>query len=125
MPRFHGENMSDQPVNPVCDERFERLDDDTDTLASKMEVHGRTLDEHSSLLADHSRQLDAVQTELRRQGELLLASQTAIANIGATVSAVKEALDKMNGGIMRLIYILVGALIVLAGVTKLADLGIF
>ena len=77
MPRFHGEVMSDQPVNPVCDERFERLDDDTDTLASKMETHGRTLDEHSSLLADHSRQLDAVQTELRRQGEATSTSSPA------------------------------------------------
>ena len=34
--------MSDQLVNLVCYERFDRLNDDTDTLASKVEVYGRT-----------------------------------------------------------------------------------
>jgi hypothetical protein len=47
-------------------------DDLFDDLAIKMEDHGRTLDEHSSLLADHSRQLDA-----RRQGEATSTSSPA------------------------------------------------
>jgi len=28
VPPFFGAIMSDQPVNPVCGERFDRLDDD-------------------------------------------------------------------------------------------------
>jgi hypothetical protein len=44
--------------------------------------------------------------------------------MSATVSAVKESLDKMNGNIMRILYIVIVALIILAGVTKLGDLGI-
>ena len=29
--------MSDQPVNPVYDERFDRLDDDTDTAVDALQ----------------------------------------------------------------------------------------
>ena len=75
-------------------------------------------------MVDHSRRLTASELELRRQGETLLTNQTAITQMSATVSAVKESLDKMNGSIVHILYIVIVALIILAVVTKLGDLGI-
>ena len=115
--------MSDE-INQICDECFDRLDDEQGEMAGHLTETTRTVREHSTTLADHSRRLTAIKLELRRQGELLLANQTAITQMSATVSAVKESLDKMNGSIMRILYIVIAALIVLAGVTKLGDLGI-
>jgi hypothetical protein len=111
-------------INQICDERFDRLDDEQAEMAGHLTETTRIVREHSTTLADHSRRLTAIELELRRQGELLLANQTAITQMSATVSAVKESLDKMNGNIMRILYIVIAALIVLAGVTKLGDLGI-
>jgi hypothetical protein len=80
--------------------------------------------EDSTTLADHSHRLTASRLELRRRGETLLTNQTAITQMSATVSAVKEWMDTMNGSIVRILYIVTVALIILAVVTKLGDLGI-
>jgi hypothetical protein len=87
-------------------------------------VDGHAVREDSTTLADHSHRLTASELELRRRGETLLTNQTAITQMSATVSAVKEWMDTMNGSIVRILYIVTVALIILAVVTKLGDLGI-
>ena len=111
-------------INQVCDERFDRADDERSDVAARSERNSTAIQEHTTLLVDHGRRLSALESELRRQGELLLANQTAITQMATMVAAVKESMDRMNGNIMRILYIVIAALIVLAGVTKLGDLGI-
>ena len=101
------------------------MDGEQNDMHQKLEDHTEAIQEHTTLLVDHGRRLSALESELRRQGELLLANQTAITQMATMVAAVKESMDRMNGNIMRILYIVIAALIVLAGVTKLGDLGIF
>ena len=117
--------VSPMADHPLCDERFERLDDAQEEVGATLKAHGATLSEHSLTLADHGRQLAELKTELGQQRELLSQSQVALAGLVATVSAIKDDLARLNGSQMKLIFILVAALAVLAGATKIAELGIF
>jgi septal ring factor EnvC (AmiA/AmiB activator) len=115
--------MTDQ-TNPLCEERFDELGDSDEQTQRVLAKHGRTLTEHTQQLDEHSRALAELRTEQKRHGDLLGALQTSIATLGVEVAAVKEQLKQMNGWQTKLIFVLVAALIVLAGVQKLGDLGI-
>jgi chromosome segregation ATPase len=115
--------MADE-LNPLCEERFENLGDSDDETKRVLEEHGRTLMEHSQRLDEHTRALAELRDEQKRHGDLLSTLQTSIATLGVEVAGVKEQLKQMNGWQTRLIFVLVAALIVLAGVQKLGDLGI-
>ena len=111
--------------HPVCDERFERLDDQQGEVARTLLEHGRVLSEHGQTLEHHSRQLARLEEELGRQGHLLSQNQATLAGLAATVGAVKDELLRLNGWQMKLIFLLVIALAAIAGVTKLSDIGVF
>jgi chromosome segregation ATPase len=115
--------MTDQ-TNPLCEERFENLGDSDEETKRVLEEHGRTLMEHSQLLDAHSRALAALQAAQERHGDRLSALQTSVTTLGVEMAAVKEQLKQMNGWQIKLIFVLVAALIVLAGVQKLGDLGV-
>jgi uncharacterized coiled-coil protein SlyX len=114
--------MADHPVNQVCDERFERLDEAGSDTERKVEEHSQMLAEHESLLAAHSRQLQALTQKLDSQGAILQQTQVTLATIVASVTNVKAELDRLNGWQMKLIFFLVIALATLAGVTKAAEI---
>lgn len=117
--------MADHPVNAVCDERFENLDNAQDETKRTLSEHERMLTQHAQMLSEHSRLLADVKAEQKRQGELLTATQTTLATVSTMVVAIKESLTQLNGWQIKLIFLLAAGVLVLAGVQKLGDLGVF
>ena len=97
----------------------------TEEVRSIIHTHGEMLQAHSTTLDQHGQQLHQLEEELRKQGELLLQNQTALATLVSEIAHVKGELIRMNTWQVRLIFLLAAAVIAIAGVTKLADVGAF
>lgn len=116
-------------INPVCAANFADQDKDQAATTARLaghdellEQHGRQLAEHSAILKQHQDLLHQLTTKQEHLTQLVMGNQTALATLTVTVNSVKQALDQMNSGLMRLILILVVGLLILAGVTKIDDL---
>ncbi len=105
-------------VNPICEDRFERLEDQQDEVGHTLREHGQTLSEHGQTLEHHSRQLARLEEELGRQGDLLSQNQSTLAVLATKIGSVEAELLRLNGWQMKLIFLLVIALAAIAGVTS-------
>ena len=111
--------------NPICEDRFEKLDDQQGKVGRTLQEHGAMLSEHSQTLEHHGRQLARLEEELGRQGDLLSQNQSTSAVLATKITSVEAELLRLNGWQMKLIFLLVIALAAIAGVTKLSDIGVF
>jgi len=74
---MEGSHMADHPnIYPLCEERFEHLDEQQGEVGRTLQEHGQTLSEHSQTLEHHGRQLARLEEELGRQGDLLSQNQS-------------------------------------------------
>jgi uncharacterized coiled-coil protein SlyX len=112
-------------VNPICEDRFERLDDRQGEVDRTLQEHGQTLSEHSQTLEHYGRQLARLEEELGRQGDLLSQNQSTLAVLVTKITSVETELLRLNGWQMNLIFLLVVSLAAIAGLTKLSDIGVF
>jgi chromosome segregation ATPase len=115
--------MTDQP-NPLCEERFENLGDSDEQTKRVLEDHGRTLMEHTQRLDEHTRALAELKSAQERHGDLLTAMQTNLAQLVVKVSGLEEQFKRSNDLQAKLLFMAVAALIILAGIQKLGDLGV-
>jgi len=123
---MEGSHMADHPnIYPLCEERFEHLDEQQSDVGRTLQEHGQTLSEHSQTLEHHGRQLARLEDELGRQGDLLSQNQSTLAVLATKITSVETELLRLNGWQMKLIFLLVIALAAIAGVTKLSDIGVF
>ena len=115
----------DHAVNELCAHKFDEVGEQTEEVRSIIHTHGEMLQAHSTTLDQHGQQLHQLEEELRKQGELLMQNQTALATLVSEIAHVKGELIRMNTWQVRLIFLLAAAVIAIAGVTKLADVGAF
>ena len=88
----------------------------------------RTLQDHSSALDRHSRTLSRLEVQMARQAEVQASSRDTLTKLDTMVESIKDELGRntrLADMQLKLIGLLILVLAAIAGVTKLADVGIF
>lgn len=114
--------------DPVCREDFTRIDGKIDeqgrTLSRHAEIlerHADTLAGHEKMLAAHSEILERLEQTNRDVLQKLGATQLQAAAHSEKLEDVKLELERMNTFHSRLIFLVVSALIILAGAKQVLD----
>jgi hypothetical protein len=115
--------MTDE-INPGCTQRFAGIEGDVSEMKASLDSHAATLSEHTGILKQHEALLKELQAGQKSLSDVVTSSQMLLVTMQAAVDTVKTELARINGWQTKLIFVLVGALIILAGVQKLGDLGI-
>lgn len=104
------------------------IDERVDCVDKVVQEHSLTLQAHGQSLHRHSQTLSRLELQMSKLTEAQAGTRDMLTRMDTMMAAIKDELDEKLGLIQfqsKLIAVLILVLAALAGVTKLADLGIF